>query len=83
MTKARKRYIEQWWRKYEVMNKVDADLEAKSPPARKLFFELVNSAHRAWRKTGKINVQIEADIEHHIAMQKVFKKWREVHGGTI
>jgi len=83
MTKARKKYIEQWWRKYEAMNELDAELNAKFPPSRELFFELVDSAYSAWLKTGKTKAQIEADIEHHIAMQKVFKKWREVHGEKI
>jgi hypothetical protein len=34
--------------------------------------------HRARLNSGKSSVLIELDIEHHIAMQKAFKKWREV-----
>jgi len=83
MTKERKKYIAQWWRKYEVMNKVDAELEKKFPTPPEVFFELVDSAYEAWLKTGQTAAQIEADIKHHIAMQKVFKKWRKVHGEKI
>lgn len=79
MTDDRKKYIEQWWRKYEAMG----DLDAEFPPSREVFFDFVESAYDAWIKTGKTTVQIEADIEHHIAMQKIFQKWREVHGEKI
>jgi len=83
MTAERKKYIEQWWRKYEVMNAMEDEIEEKFPTPPELFFELVDSAYEAWLKTGKTAAQVEADIEHHIALQKVFKKWREVHGEKI
>jgi hypothetical protein len=83
MTKNRKKYIEQWWRKYEAMNEVDAELDEKFPTSPEVFFEFVNSAYAAWLKTGKTAAQIEADIKHHIAMQKVFTKWRTIHGEQI
>ena len=79
MTEDRKKYIEQWWRKYEAMG----DLDAEFPPSRELFFELANSAYRAWLKAGNTSAHIEADLEHHIAMQKFFKRWQEVHGQRI
>ncbi len=83
MTKARKRYIEQWWRKYEVMNAMEAELQEKFPISPEVFFELVDSAYEAWLKTGKTAAQIDADTQNHIAVQKVFKKWRKVHGEKI
>jgi len=83
MTKARKKYIEQWWRKYEVMNAMEAELEEKFPTPPEVFFDLVDSAYEAWLNTGKTAAQVEADLKHHIAMQKVFKKWRKVHGEKI
>ncbi|MCG3118059.1 MAG: hypothetical protein ALAOOOJD_00193 [bacterium] len=83
MTPKRKKYAEQWWRKYEVMNKVDTELEKTSPTPPEVFFDFVDSAYEAWLKTGKTGAQIEADIKHHIAMQKVFIKWRKVHGEKI
>jgi len=79
MTKERKKYIEQWWRKYEVMNTMEAELEEKFPTPPELFYSLMNSVYHNWLKFGKTSAIIEADIAHHIAMQKVFKKWREVY----
>jgi hypothetical protein len=75
MTKDRKKYIEEFWHKYEAMNALEAELP---PTPRELVFELMNSVHRARLNSGKSSVLIELDIEHHIAMQKAFKKWREV-----
>lgn len=76
MTKDRKKYIEEFWHKYEAMNKIEAELPPTPP---ELIFELMNSVHRAHLNSGKSSVLVELDIEHHIAMQKAFKKWREVH----
>ncbi len=79
MTKDRKKYIEEFWHKYEAMG----DLDAEYPPSREVFFDFVESAYHAWLDSGKTSAQIEADLEHHIAMQKVFTKWREVYGENI
>jgi hypothetical protein len=79
MTDDRKKYIEQWWHKYEAMG----DLDAEFPPSRKVFFDFFHSAYHAWLKSGNTSAQIEADLQHHIAMQKVFMKWREVYGDRI
>ena len=70
MTEDRKKYIEQWWRKYEAM----ANLDAEFPPSREVFFELVNSVYRHSLKSGKTSAHIEKDMQHHIAMQQLFKK---------
>ena len=79
MTKDRKKYIEQFWHKYEAME----DLDAQFPPSRELLFSFPNSAYQAWLHSGRASAEIEADIEHHIAIQKVFIKWREVYGERI
>ncbi len=73
-----KKYVEHWWLKYEAAD----DVNAEAMP-RELFFEFAESAYEAWLKSGKTAAQIEADIEHHIAVQKTFKKWREVYGEKI
>jgi hypothetical protein len=83
MTKNRKKYIEQWWRKYEAMAKLEKEINRKFPPAPRVFSSLMNSTHRVWRLSGKASVLIKADIEHHIAMQKLFKKWREVYDERV
>ena len=54
MIEDREKYIEQWWRKYEAMG----DLDAEFPPAREVFFELINSAHRARLKEGNTAAQM-------------------------
>jgi hypothetical protein len=83
MTEKRKKYIEQWWRKYEVMNAMEAELEKKFPTPPEVFYSLMNSVYRHWLKSGKSSVVIDADLAHHIAMQKVFKKWREVYDERV
>jgi hypothetical protein len=80
MTKDRKKYIEEFWHKYEAMNEIEAELP---PTPRDLIFELMNSVHRAQLNSGKTSFLIDLDIEHHIAMQKVFKKWREVYDESL
>jgi len=83
MTKARRKYIEQWWRKYEVMNAMEAELEEEFPMPPEVFFDMMNSVYRNWLKSGNTSAIIEADLAHHIVMQKVFKKWREVYDQGI
>lgn len=73
-----KKNSDRWWLKYEAVG----DLNNEVMP-RELFFEFADSAYEAWLNSGKTAAQIEADIEHHIAVQKTFKKWREVHGDKI
>jgi len=65
MTEERKKYIEQWWRKYEAMG----DLDAEFPPSRELVFSLVNSAYFAWLHSGNAAAHIEAEISHHICVR--------------
>jgi len=79
MTKARKKYIEQWWRKYEVMNAMEAELEEKFPTSPEVFYDMMNSVYRNWLKSGNTAAVIEADLANHVAVQKVFKKWRKVY----
>lgn len=83
MTKARKKYIEQWWRKYEVMNAMEAELEEKFPTPPEVFHDMMNSVYRNWLKSCKTAAVIEADLAHHIAVQKFFKKWREVYDQAV
>lgn len=80
MTKNRKKYIEELWHKYEAMNALEAELP---PTPRELIFELMNSVHRAHLNSGKPPLLAELDVEHHIAMQNFFKKWREVHDESL
>lgn len=72
------KYIERWWLKYEAAG----DLDTEVVP-REVFFEFAESAYETWLKSGKTSAQIDADIEHHIVVQKTFKKWRKVYGDKI
>lgn len=65
------------------MNAMEAELEEKFPTPPEVFFDFVDSAYEAWLNTGKTAIQVEADTQHHIAMQKIFKKWRKVHDEKI
>lgn len=76
MNQERKKYIEQWWRKYEAMG----DLDAEFPPSPEAFFSCLNSTHRAMIQSGKSESHLEDDIEHHLKLQKTFVKWHRVHG---
>ena len=73
MTNDRKKYIEEFWHKYEAMGNLDEEF----PPSKEVFFSFLNSAYRAWLNSGKTSAQIEADIQHHIEMQKTFMKLRK------
>lgn len=79
MTVARNKYVSEFWHKYEAIGNLDAEF----PPSREQFFSFFESAYRAWVNSGNASAQIEADVEHHIAVQSVFRKWREVHGERI
>ena len=79
MNDDRKKYIEQWWRKYEAMNELGQNWQ----PSPELFFEFFEFAYNAWLNSSKTAAQIEADIQHHIEMQKVFSKLRKAHGDKI
>lgn len=76
--KAPRADLERWWLKYEAAG----DLVVEPVPP-EVFFEFADSAYETWLKSGKTAAQIEADIAHHIAVQKTFKKWREVYGNQI
>lgn len=80
MTKDRKKYIEEFWHKYEAMNELEAELP---PTPRELVFELMNSVHRVHLNSDKTSFLFDRDVEHHVAMQKIFKKWREVYDKRI
>ncbi len=72
------KYIEHWWLKYEAAN----DLPDEAIP-REWFFDFAESAYNTWLQNGNTATQFEADIAHHIAVQKVFKKWRKIYGNTL
>ena len=79
MSQSLQKNPEEWWHKYEAMSNLDANF----PPAREAFFDLVNSVYCYWLKSGKTATYMQEDLEHHIAMQRLFKKWQEVHGQRI
>ncbi|NIR51310.1 hypothetical protein GWO43_22240 [candidate division KSB1 bacterium] len=56
------------------------NLEVDWPSSREAFFDLVNSVYRHWLTSGKTAIHMEEDLQHHIAMQQIFKKWQDVHG---
>lgn len=74
----RKKQVEQWWLKYEQANE-----EKNEAIPRDAFWEFAESAYDAWLMSGKIEAQIEADIKHHIIVQKTFTKWRKIYGNQI
>jgi len=74
-----KKHIDRWWLKYEAAS----DLDAEFPTPPDLVLSMLNSVHEHWRNRGDISVNMREDLRHHIAMQKVFKKWREIHGERI
>jgi hypothetical protein len=75
MTKDRKKYIEKLRRKVQALGNLDTEHR----PSQESFFELMDAHHQAWLNSEHREADIEADIAHHIAMQKIFKKWREVY----
>lgn len=76
-TRQSQKNIDRWWLKYETIAHDDAIVSHEE------FIEFAGAAYEAWLQSGKTAAQIEADTEHHIAVQKVFKKWREVYGDKI
>lgn len=79
MTKDRKKYIEEFWHKYEAMGNLDEEF----PPSKDVFFSSLNSVFRACLHSGKTAEHIKADIRHHIEMQKTFRKMRKAHGERV
>ncbi len=79
MSKSHDKRLEQFWLKYRGME----DLDIRFPPSREQFFSFFDSAYQVWFKTGNTSAQIEADLQHHVEMQKIFIKWRMVHGKRI
>ena len=77
--KAYKNLIDRWWLKYEAAG--DLDAEFPTPPA--VVLSMLNSVHEHWRSRGDTSVNMREDLRQHITVQKVFKKWREVHGERI
>jgi hypothetical protein len=69
-----KKYIEQFWRKYEVLNEIAPEPQ----PSLDDFIPFLNVAYQTWLRTGNVEAQIEADIQHHVAMQQWFAKLREI-----
>jgi len=67
-------YIEQFWRKYEVLNEI-----APEPhPSLDEFIPFLDAVYRTWLRSENTTAQIEADIQHHVAMQRQFAKLREL-----
>ncbi len=75
----RKKYIEQWWRKYEVANELDKEF----PLPHEQIYDLMNSVHQFRLNAGYADNDLEEDMAHHIAMQKVFMKWRDIYDTSI
>ncbi|KAA0222792.1 hypothetical protein KJ068_20215 [bacterium] len=77
----RKKYIEQWWRKYEAANEFEAEyrLSEESLPPPQVMADFLDSVYRMWLKSGDLAAESEANLAHHIAVQKVFAKMRQLH----
>ncbi len=73
------KYIERWWLKYEAAG----DLGAEFPTPPDVMLDMLNSVHEHWRKRGDTSANMKEDLRHHVAVQKVFKKWRAVHGARV
>lgn len=74
-----KKYIEQFWRKYEVLNEI-----APEPrPSLEEFIPFLDAAYRTWMRSGNIDAQIEADMQHHVDMQKQFAKLRDLENDAF
>ncbi|NUO79922.1 hypothetical protein HUU05_07580 [candidate division KSB1 bacterium] len=73
------KHMEPWWLKYEAAG----DLAAEFPTPPTLVLSMLNSVHAHWRNRGDTSVNMREDLRHHIAVQKVFKKWRGVHGARV
>jgi hypothetical protein len=74
-----KKYIEQFWRKYEVLNEI-----APEPrPELEEFIPFLDVAYRTWLRSGNVDAQIEADIQHHVEVQKQFAKLRELENDAL
>lgn len=69
MDDERKKYIEQWWRKYEVANEFDAEYRLKEesslPP--QAMADFLDSVYRMWLKSGDLAAEHQANLAHHIA----------------
>jgi hypothetical protein len=79
ITSEQQKYIKQFWRKYQVLNEI-----APEPrPSLDEFIPFLDAAYRTWLRSGNTEVQIEADIQHHIAMQKWFAKLREIEHDAL
>ncbi len=74
-----KKYLERWWLKYEAAG----DLDAEFPTPPEMVFDMLNSVHAHWRGQGNVALNMKEDLRHHTAVQKVFKKWREVYGERV
>jgi hypothetical protein len=79
MTKGREKFSKLPQHTDEAMNELEWEIPVRIPASRELFFELMDFVQALRLKSDKIAELNEADNQHHIAMQKVFKKWREVH----
>ena len=74
-----KKYVEQFWRKYEVLNEI-----APEPrPALEAFISFLDVAYQTWLRSGNVDAQIEADIQHHVDMQKQWAKLRELENDAF
>ncbi|GEM_PF-3206535 len=80
MTKGREKFSKLPQYGDKAMNELEWEINVRIPASRESFFELMDFVHALRLKSDKAPALDEADMQHHIAMQKVFKKWREVHG---
>lgn len=71
--------VERWWLKYEAASNLDKEF----PPHPDLTFSLLSSVHRHRLKHTHLAENLKEDSRHHIAMQKFFKKWQEIHGTRL
>jgi hypothetical protein len=67
------KYIKQFWRKYEILNEIA--LEAR--PSLNDFVSFLEVAYSTWLRSPNIAAQVEADIQHHVALQRRFFQLRE------
>lgn len=54
------------------------EIAPEPQPALDDFIPFLNVAYQTWLRPGNVEAQIEADIQHHVAMQQGFAKLREI-----
>ncbi len=79
MAKGREKFSKPSQDGKKALEELEWEINVRIPASREAFGELMDFVHALRLKSDKIAELDEADTQHHIAMQKVFKKWREVH----